>query len=60
MDSIEHRKIAIALRTKITKARNAAKSDGQSLAEKLERQRHVKALENTLHLHLLNFFELTK
>lgn len=60
MNTVEHRKIAISLRTKITKARNAAKREGQSLAEKLERHRHVKELENTLHIHLLNFFELTK
>jgi len=59
MTEVEHRKIATTLRSKITKARNVAKAN-RKLAEKLEAQKVVKALEQQLHEHLLNFFELTK
>jgi len=59
MTETEHRKIATALRGKITKARNAAKAP-MVLADKLQAQKVTKELEQRLHDHQLNFFELTK
>lgn len=59
MTESEHKKIATNLRCKITKARNAAKGH-LSLAQKLDAQRYARSIEQQLHEHLLNFFELTK
>lgn len=47
-----------ALRGALTKAKNAAKGGGMTLAQKLELQKAAKARQSDLDQHLLGRFEL--
>lgn len=57
MTPIEHKKIATALRSKITKQRNKSKGD-MCLSDKLKEKQILKQLEDQLHDHLINYYDL--
>ena len=59
MTDAEHRKEATRLQRAITRRRNERKLM-PTLAEKIEAGRQIKQLEDQLHQHRLNYFDLVQ